>query len=115
MPGQPMQMHHMMPGPPRPPAPPGGFAPMMGGPRPPMPQKQPPPPMDDEPPNKKQKTEDQLIDENVFLQRNKVCFELQIISIFSNLVFILTNYRKTKNICLPLFRPIMESFCFEQF
>lgn len=64
----PVASHQFMPGPPQPP----GFPPhMMSAPAAPPPGI-PPPPQDDEPPAKKQKTEDQLIPEDVFLARNKV-------------------------------------------
>ncbi|XP_048747370.2 splicing factor 3A subunit 1-like [Ostrea edulis] len=63
----PVASHQFMPGPPQPP----GFPPhMMSAPAAPPPGI-PPPPQDDEPPAKKQKTEDQLIPEDVFLARNK--------------------------------------------
>lgn len=64
----PMGMH---PGPPQgypgPPGPPG--PPHRPGPPPP-----PSGPMDDEPPSKKQKSEDNLMPEEEFLKKNKVCF-----------------------------------------
>ena len=57
-----------------PPGPPGmGGPPVMGGPqRGPPDQDDRPGPSADEPPNKKQKTEDNLIPEDVFLSKNKV-------------------------------------------
>ena len=64
----PVASHQFMPGPPQPP----GFPPHMMSAGAAPPPGIPPPPQDDEPPTKKQKTEDQLVSEEVFLARHKV-------------------------------------------
>lgn len=64
----PVASHQFMPGPPQPP----GFPPHMMSAGAAPPPGIPPPPQDDEPPTKKQKTEDQLIPEEIFLSRHKV-------------------------------------------
>ncbi|XP_011454449.3 splicing factor 3A subunit 1 [Magallana gigas] len=63
----PVASHQFMPGPPQPP----GFPPHMMSAGAAPPPGIPPPPQDDEPPTKKQKTEDQLIPEEIFLSRHK--------------------------------------------
>ncbi|KAK3603715.1 hypothetical protein CHS0354_023328 [Potamilus streckersoni] len=70
LPPQPPQMMPMHP--PGPPGFPSMMQPPPGPPGPPQPRHPPPPSMlEDEPPSKKQKTEDQLIPEDVFLRNHK--------------------------------------------
>lgn len=56
---------------------PGGFVPNMNPGMPLAPA--PPVDMDDEPPNKKNRTEDNLIPENVFLQCHKVSNQMELV------------------------------------
>lgn len=51
----------------------------------PAPPVHPPPPREDEPTNKKMKTEDNLIPEEEFLRRNKVCWSNCALKIFCNI------------------------------